>query len=121
MFCFIPVVTSKPTLPYFLISSFFCAISSSTAVIWSRISRARRRQYSSLFWRPSPSGSSGREGRAPFFGGLPTTDTPEPFREERSSSVYTLPFAVADFFSLALRAASARESSFWGGCAGAAG
>jgi len=39
---FHPVVTSKPPLPNFLISSFFCAICSSVCAIASRICRASR-------------------------------------------------------------------------------
>src|SRR6266550_6647793 len=72
MLSFIPVVTSKPPLPYFLMSSFILAIASSTAAIWPRTSCARPRQYSSLFSPPSPSGPVGRARRAPFFGASPT-------------------------------------------------
>jgi hypothetical protein len=40
---------------------------------------------------------------------------PWPFIPAKSSSVYTLPLAAAGLFALALRAASAGESSFWDG------
>src|SRR5207253_3521897 len=121
MLSFIPVVTSKPPFPYFLMSSFILAMASSAAAIWPRISCARPRQYSSLFSPPSPFGSVGRARCVPFLGASPTTDTPEPFIPDKSSSVYTLPFAAVGFFALVLRAASASESSFCGGWPGAPG
>src|SRR4029077_9781335 len=117
----IPVVTSKPPFPYFLMSSFILTMASSAAAIWPRISCARPRQYSSLFSPPSPFGSVGRARCAPFLGASPTTDTPGPFIPDKSSSVYTLPLAAVGFFALALRAASASESSFCGGGPGVAG
>src|SRR5437016_3415822 len=121
MLSFNPVVTSKPPLPYFLMSSFILAIAWSTAAIWPRISCARPRQYSSLFSRPSPSWPVGRARGASFCGASPTTDTPGPFIPDKSSSVYTLPFAAAGFLALTLRAASPSESSFSGGWRGALG
>src|SRR2546422_3602006 len=60
-------------------------------------------------------------GDAPKKGASPTTDTPGPFSPDKSSSVYTLPFAAAAFFALTLRAASASESSFFRGWSGFAG
>src|SRR5437762_6977040 len=121
MLSFIPVVTSKPPFPYFLMSSFILAMASSAAAIWPRISCARPRQYSSLFSPPSPLGSAVRSRCVPFLGASPTTHTPGPFIPDKSSSVYTLPFAAVGFFALALRAASASESSFCGGWPGVAG
>src|SRR5260370_18282581 len=121
MLSFIPVVTSNPPLPNFLISSLFCVICSSVCAIASRICRALPRQYSSLFSPPSPLGSVGPARLAPFFGASPTTATPGPFSPYNSSSVYTLLFPAAGFFALALRAASASASSFWGGWSGVAG
>src|SRR5260370_179490 len=118
---FILVVTSKPRLPSFLISSFFWAICCSVWAIASRIGRALPRQYSSPFGLSAPPGSLGFARRAPVLGASPTTDTPVPFIPGKSSSVKTLPFAAACFFALALRAASASESCACGGWSGVAG
>src|SRR5260370_20876667 len=95
---FIPVVTSKPPLPSFLISSFFWAICCSVWAIASRIGRALPRQYSSPFGLSAPSGSLVFARPVPSLDASPPTDTPCPFIPAKSSSLPTLPFTPPSLF-----------------------
>src|SRR6266849_1544269 len=82
------------------------------SAISSRIGWALPRQYFSPFGASSPSPFWAGVGPGCFLLSVPTTETPSFFIPERSSSVKTLPCALAAFLAFALRAASATESCF---------
>src|SRR5882672_8226702 len=121
-FFFIPVVTSNPPVPYFLMSSFNFAICCSVAVIWSSNSCAFPRQYTSScpdigttcsFFFPSVFFAPANPAPAVF--SSPTTEMPLPRILDKSSSVYTffgLALSLSDFFA----ASSPASLFFCSGC-----